>query len=195
MKFSNAFEEADFRERCAFRDFDKMYNLFNDYNIHMTEIETKSVYDISLQKIIDGSIKKRIFIEIKVRNKVFDDYILETKKYNSLKRLVKHTLMLDEDEYELWYLNFTPEGTLLWDIKNVDETLIKSQKMNKATVVSKTHKVNKNSYYLKPEMAKKWNYTWDEKQLKKYYKEYYLGKVEDYIEKKKIGLDEILGLK
>ena len=181
-RFTNKFERAAFCERIAFRNWNKLYNPFKGWTIIETPIEGYDVYDILLHKYKDGIIVKRIYLEIKIRDVEYDEYFLETKKLNSIHKMCVDELYLKEDEYKIFYLNFTPSGTYLWDTKIVEDIPVTRQVMNEATMASRDKKINKGKYNLPISRAKHWEYTWDEKQLQAHYDEYILEKT-----KKKMG--------
>jgi len=193
MRFSNDFEKASFIERCAFKNFVKLYPQFNNYQMLITDFDGKDLYDIMLYKINEkGLMSDRIFIEIKVRHTIFDTYFMETKKVNSIINFCKNELYLNDDEYKIWYMNFTPEGTFIWNVKKeMSKNKIIYKEMNKKTMESRSDKVNKSVYELDKASGKRFNYVWDENQLINYYNEYFNKKVEVKIKGNK-GLEDIL---
>lgn len=135
------------------------------------------------------SIKKRVWVEIKWRDRAFDEYILEVKKLNQLKRL-RDSMYLKEDEVTFIYLNFTPDGTYMWDItsmKDSGETLV----ANKATSDSRQNKINKKMIYL-PE-GKRFDYILDPRLIEIKWTQYNI--VEDVKKVVRRGLEEIFNLK
>lgn len=157
----NPFEIASIKERLAFDTLVSNYNLFSkNYKVNSTAYDGNDVYDYYIHKYNDNfSIIKRIFIEIKIRSlsgSALQDaqetgYILETKKFNDLKRIA----LIDPDA-SIIYVNFTPTGVYFYDLLKLEKEgkLILSKKvMNKATMDSKTKKVNKGCYLLKTELA------------------------------------------
>lgn len=190
-RFKDQFERASFIERCAFKNLISIYDDFKDYTIYMTPFEGKDYYDVLLYKIKDGVIYNKIFIEIKVREVYYDDMFMETIKYNNIQNHCKKELYLNDDEYKIYYLNFTPKGTFMWDTKIIKDIPVTKQLMNKATMSSRNDKKNKSKYDLPISKAKKWNYIWDIKQLDKHYNEYFNKKVEKVIKNNK-GLEDIL---
>lgn len=191
MNFVNDFERASFIERCAWKNFLSLYDAFPGWEQIILPYEGKDVYDVMLYKIENGSITKRVFIEIKVRNVIYDEYFMETKKYNSIKKLCEKELYLNEDEYKILYVNFTPTGTYIWDTSILKDIKVSKVEMNKATMDSRSDKVNKSKYDLPISKAKRYNYIWDEGQLKKHYDQYFNKRVEKVIKKNK-GLEDIL---
>ena len=191
MKFTNRFEKSSFIERCAFKNFIKLYDGFKGYHIEYTPFDGFDQYDVLLSKIEDGIITKRIFIEIKVRDKHYEEYFLETKKLNALRKTMKENYI---ENYTFLYLNFTPTGTYIWNTSITDDLKVSKCVMNKATMNSRSEKVNKSKYDLPISMAKHWHYTWDEGQLRPYYDEYFSSKVSSTIMKDHRFKDILLGI-
>lgn len=191
MKFVSDFEKSAFIERCAWKNFLSIYDAFPGWEQVILPYEGKEVYDVLLFKIDNGYITKRVFVEIKVREVVYDEYFLETKKYNSIKRLCEKELYLNKEDYKILYVNFTPTGTYIWDTDIVNELTVSKQEMNKATMNSRDNKITKTKYDLPINKAKRYGYVWDEGQLKKHYDEYFNGRVEKVVKKNK-GLEDIL---
>lgn len=170
FRFKNDFEKASFFERCAFKNLRKLYDLFPEYNYWETEINEDKPYDIGLMKVVEGVIVDKIIIEIKIRNMIFEEYILEPKKVTNIKRYCKNHMCLDEGEYKIYFVNFTPNGTYIWNTNIIDKLEIKVLNCNKDTMVENIKKVNKKVYYLPTEKAKFFEYKWDESQAIPYYK-------------------------
>ena len=83
MRFTNDFEKREFIGRESLRELQKLYSNLFKYQLHFTT-DTYAAYD-AFYHIIDTethSIKKRVLIEIKIRDRQFPEYILETKKLN-----------------------------------------------------------------------------------------------------------------
>lgn len=162
MNFTNEFEKREYLGREALKELKKIYpNLFK-YDIHFTT-DTYASYD-AFYHIIDSethSIKKRVLIEIKIRDREFPEYILETKKLNSLKKIRKD-LGFNEDEMSILYINFCPNETIIWNIDKINNDIVTNE-YNKATSISRTNKINKDVIMLKPSEGKQLNYILDEK--------------------------------
>jgi len=129
------------------------------------------------------AIKKRVLIEIKCRDKIFDKYILEHDKYKRLISLRK-SLYYTPEECQLIYVNFTPAQTIFWDLDKVDLGKKESLSCNRATVVSKTDKKNKSVYYLSPEQGLQMSYVYQPSELEQRYytHDYLVPKVEKVVE-------------
>lgn len=193
-RFIDDFEKSSFIERCAWKNFLKLYNPFPGYEIMLMPYEGYSIYDVMLYKIENHIITNRVFIEIKVRKVVYDSYFFETKKYNSIVKLCKEELCLRDDEFKILYLNFTPTGTYIWNTDIIKDMNVTKQVMNKATMSDRTNKVNKTKWDMPIDKSKKYNYIWDERQLNDYYDSYLVEKVKEKVKKVK-GLEEILFIK
>lgn len=170
--FSNKYEEASFKERLAFNTLIKLYNIFSKgYVVNSTPYCGMDEYDFYVHKINENfSIVKRIIIEVKIRsltgNQLEDarenGFILEVKKYNSLKRMLKI-----DPEMSLVYVCFTNDGTYFFDLNKLEKDgnlkLVKKE-MNAYTMEKERGKVNKGVYLLKPELAiKHFPFVWDDR--------------------------------
>lgn len=192
MYFKDSVHRYAFIERCAWKEFRSSFTIFDNFHQVITPYDDKDSYDVFLYKIDDkGRMYDRIFIEIKVRNKIYNDWFFETKKYNSILKLCREELYLKDEEYKILYVNFTEIGTLIWntDIIYEDDMKVSTQMMNKATFKSRSDKTPKSKYDMPLSRAKKLNYFWDESHLEKHYKEYFYNEVEKEV-KKKGGLNE-----
>lgn len=74
----------------------------------------------------------KIIIELKCRKTHYNDLILEKMKYDSL---LKH-------EWRTFYINSTPEGIYLFDIKTLNHKWI-TDKMPKQTEFENNYKIDK----------------------------------------------------
>lgn len=167
----NRFEVASLKERLAFDTLVKNYNLFNNnYKVNSTAYDGNDVYDYYIHKYNDNfSIIKRIFVEIKIRilsGSALEDarsngWILESKKFNDLKRIAQI-----DPEASIIYVNFTPDGVYFYDLLKLEkEGSLKLTKkvMNRATMCSKIDKTNKGCYLLKSELAfKHYPFVWSD---------------------------------
>ena len=191
MRFESDFEKREWLGREALKQVKQFYpNLFK-YELNFTTGKYDD-YD-AFYFIIDTDtqkIKKRVWIEIKIRDTEYDEYILEKKK---LKQLIKKKddLHLSKGEYIFLYVNFTPKETIIWNITNINPNNTKTLKANKETSVSRNYKINKEIIYLKPEEGLRLQYILNEKHLLSNYDDYLLKKVKEKIKTKK-GLEEIL---
>lgn len=168
------FEEAANYERFAFNQLQFIYNLFptDKYDIRFTPSDGKEHYDVIVLRMKDGHTLQRIFIEIKIRD--FADtknegYFLEKSKYDYLLNTRK---LVGDENTKLFYINFTPEGTFVFDIDAVDPNSFTTRSMNKQTVISTANKTNKKITYLKKDQAKKsYEYIFNKQQYLDYQKQ------------------------
>ena len=191
MRFSSNFEQKEWLGREALKEIKILYPEIFRNNIEFTP--DMCVYD-AFYFIYDENfkIKKRVFIEIKIRDIEYDNYILEWKKWNDINNLAKNDLMLNDDEYEILYINFTPESTYLWKVKDMNKEDLITKKMNKVTSISRTDKKDKKTWLLEKDSGKRLNYILNEKLLiNKTYDNYLSNKVKEVIIKKP-GLEDIL---
>lgn len=143
-------EKAARCERVAFRKMESLHNCFKGYErIYLPETG-KDVYDILLYKVKDGMMYNRIFIEIKIRYANYDSegYVLETKKYNSIVKLAEQECGLKPDEYKIFYINYTPSGTYIWNTDIIKDLDVKTDNMNKVTCKSRFEKTSKTNWHL-----------------------------------------------
>lgn len=192
--FINDFERNEWLGRQALLELQQLYPNTFKYQIHLTEYEYES-YDAHffVYDKITGKLKKRIIIEIKYRHTDYPDYMLEQKKIKSLHKSMKDASIM-EGEYSLYYLNFTPTKTYLWDITDIKpEDCKDTLYANKATAISRTNKTNKNCILLKPEDAKEFKFILDEKRIEdKWSQTYVLPKLEKKMKEPGFNLDELL---
>lgn len=164
MNFLNDFEKREFLGRKALLELQDKYPNILKYKIEFTT-DTYATYD-AFYHIIDietHSIKKRVLIEIKIRDRSFPEYILETKKLNSLKK-IRTDLGFNENEMSILYINFCPNETIIWNIDKINNNIIVSE-YNKATSTSRTNKINKSVIMLLPSEGKQLDYILDEKKI------------------------------
>lgn len=157
--------EASKRERFALRKLLERMNRNDEfiYQAHMTSEYDHDRYDMCLQKTSNGNILKSFYVEAKIRSGVYDDYVMETKKYRAIDRIIKYDICDTNDE--ILYINFLPEKTLIWNVSRlIREGKIFTSKLlaNKVTMKSKTDKVNKTMMFLNPEDATVINYAYSE---------------------------------
>lgn len=192
MKFTDDFEKREWLARQALKELQDIYPEYFKWQIHFTEgkYDDYDAYYFILD-IEKQNIKKRVWIELKIRDTEYDTYILEKKKLNQLIKK-RDDMFLTSDDVEFLYINYTPTRTIIWNITNIkDERQLERKVMNKATSISRDDKKNKEIYYLKPSEGKILNYILNEKTLLRRYDEYLLDKVKEMI-KKKPGLEDIL---
>ena len=188
LKFENEFQKNEEVARYALKEMNEKYKLFNG-DIQFTS-DVYSAYD-AFYFIIDDvthNIKKRVYIELKIRNRVFDSYLLETKKMNSLLK-IREDMYFTEDEATILYINFCPNETIIYNIDKVKNLPTEKLIANKCTVNSKTDKIGKTVIMLKPTDGKQINYVLKETDIiKKMEVKELVKKVEKNI---KQGLEQI----
>ena len=192
MKFTDDYEKREWLGREALKELKEIYPEYFKYELRFTT-EKYAYYD-AFYFIIDvdtQKLRKRVWIEIKIRDETYDDYVLELKKLNQLIKK-RDEMFLTEDDVIFLYLNYTPNETIIWNITKIkEEGEVKNKVMNKATSTSRKDKKDKKIYYLKPSDGKRLDYVLNEKQLLRKYDNYLLDKVKEMI-KKKPGLEDIL---
>lgn len=192
MKFTNEFERREWFGREALKELKKLYPQTFKWELSFT---TEPYYEYDAYyfqlDLETQSIKKRVWIEIKIRDCEYDDFILEKKKLNSLIKK-RNNLSLTGDDVIFLYINFTPERTIIWKLD--DELLNQTENLvaNKATADSRSNKINKEVIYLNPKSGKVFDYILNEKHLESSWDEtYLLPKVKEKIRTVK-GLEDIL---
>jgi hypothetical protein len=191
IKFASGYEKNEWLGREALKDLQIIYpELFKNY-IEFTPEGCR--YD-AFYFIYDNDfkIKKRVFIEIKVRSENWDEPFLEWNKWKDITDIAKNVFDLNDDEYEILYLNFFPNETIVWKIKYMDKSLLVESKMNKATVESTSIKKNKKVWLMDKSVGKSLNYTINEPLLLKRNYDEYLSKLVTKQIKRKPGLEDIL---
>lgn len=189
--FASDYDEREFIGRQALRDLQRDYPEKFKYEL-FDNPEQYGAYDAYYFALdhTTQSIKKRIWIEIKIRDKVFPDYILENKKIRGLESERKK-LSLNKDEVVFLYLNFTPNGAYLWNITDVDHLESEKREMNKATSTSRTDKTDKDVKMLDPDDAYFFDYRLNKNLiLKRFEDQILLKRTKDTI--KKVGLEAVL---
>ena len=164
LKFESEFQKNEEVARYALKEMNEKYKLFNG-DIQFTS-DVYSAYD-AFYFIIDDvthNIKKRVYIELKIRNRVFDSYLLENKKMNSLLKIRKD-MYFTEDEATILYINFCPNETIIYNIDKVKNLPTEKLIANKCTVNSKTDKIEKTVIMLKPTDGKQIEYIINENEI------------------------------
>lgn len=163
MKFTDDFEKREFLAREALKELDIKYPKLFKNELFFTN-DKYSSYD-AFYFITDGngSIKKRVKIELKIRDKDFDEFILEKKKLKSIRKECGG--YLNDGEYSILYINFTPTQTILWDITDINEDNTSKLMANKATSVNRIDKENKDVIMLSPDDGIKLKFILNEREL------------------------------
>jgi hypothetical protein len=163
MNFIDDFEKREWLGRQALKEIKVLYPNYFKYELHFTTGKYDK-YDF-YYLIIDEQFRivKRVLGEIKIRDRYFDEYILEEKKYNSLMK-VRKEMGMNKDEMSLLYINLCVDGTYVYDLDKLElkwDTLM----ANKATCDSRTNKVKKSVLYLTKSSGKFIPYVINEKKL------------------------------
>jgi hypothetical protein len=151
MYFANKFEEASFKERLFFDKLIEEHKLFtpDKWTYYKTSYLGKDHYDYFALNKITG---QKFYIEIKLRDCRWNQYVYETKKHKSLMQLKNQ----DPDNTTILYVNSTPDGTYFWKIDDIISKYKTSiVMMNKNTMDGKYEKVKKRVYLLDPNDASK----------------------------------------
>lgn len=162
MKKNLTFEQREEIARAALLELQELYPYIFKYNISFT-IDKFARYDAYYMVLNDEtqSIKKRVWIELKIRDTSYLDYILEDKKYQDILNEMNN-MGFSNDDVDILYLNYTPDGTYIWKINNIDKKYqVEDKLMNKCTTISRNNKSNKKVYMLETKDAKKLNYIID----------------------------------
>lgn len=105
--------------------------LFDEIKKLIPDLEkTSDEYDYS-----DAfSISKELRAELKCRTKNYDDLLIEKYKWDKL---------IESTEKNVYYINSTPGGIYIFDIKKQPEPIWEVQKHNKTTMFENTEKIDK----------------------------------------------------
>lgn len=192
MKFKDNYEKREFIGFHSLLDLQKLNS--ETFKFEIRRMPDYSSFD-AYYFITNGdtmSIKKRVFVEIKIRDKVFPDYYLQKKKWDDIDKY-RRNVSLDKDEVIYLYVNFTPEGTFIWNITDMSGKETEWREMNEYTESSRYEKVNKEVWGLEKEEAKFFDYTIDETRiLNEWEQKYLLPKVKEKVKKYPCLLDILL---
>lgn len=165
MKQYEIFTQESQREREAILQFD-LINRLKDYfdrngYIYLSHYVTSEFesanYDLSItvqNKLTEKWL--RVYIEVKTRTQVYDEYFLEEKKWKQMNK----TGINIGGEFLLLYINFTPKGTFLWNI--TDYTKFNSKiiecKDKTSSKINEIKYVKKKQFLLPKESASKFDF-------------------------------------
>jgi hypothetical protein len=116
------------------------------YTVYHTPDQTNSKYDCLVKKFDKATNKviKKMFIETKIRGAYYDTMLLEKKKLEYLKKFVK-----DPAIDRIYYINFTPRNTILFDLLKIEPTMFfVEHEHNTLTIDKERGKVKKEVTYL-----------------------------------------------
>lgn len=170
MNYKNNFEKREFLGRKILQEIQQMYP-----NIFKTEIVfTENKYDHydAYYHTLKKNKLKTTLIEIKIRDKEFDNYILQKDKIDNIKKEIENS-DLKNINTKILYMNILPTKVYFFDITNLNKQVHKL-KTNKATSISREEKIEKEVYYLEPsEASLTIDYIYDENRLTRmYYEEF-----------------------
>ena len=183
IQFKDDYEKREWLSRESLKQLKELYPEFFKYDIQFTSGQYDDYDAFYFIYDNDGKFKKYVWIELKMRDKTFNEYILEKEK---LDRINKHRerLYIDKEQVVILYINFCPEGTYCWNISNIDDGNWEKLLANKSTSNNRTDKEMKKVKYLKPSESKQFDYILNERQLLRNYKlNYLLPKVEEKIKR------------
>lgn len=167
----NAFRLSPIRQFLVRQMNKKGYILNDEYYTP----EQFSNYDCMLTfKSIFGDLYSLI-IEIKTRDEMYNDYILERSKLNKLKKKQKSMMWPSS----ILYVNFTCSDTFLWKLNNYKGKLIKKE-MPKQTYGDNTW-ILKPVYLLESNIAKRFDYGYNMNKEQKLLEESRLPKKKENI--------------
>tara|TARA_R110000851_G_scaffold74070_3_gene163519 strand:- start:4664 stop:5194 length:531 start_codon:yes stop_codon:yes gene_type:complete len=111
------------------------------------------IYDAFIDHLSPVGEKLRSWFEIKIRNGAYNDYLLEDRKLQSLlkKRIVEEKRL--GVRIKLYYLNFTPSGTYVWDLDKVLGVETQGTNYSQKTTAKASAKIQKACYYLSTKSA------------------------------------------
>lgn len=155
MKFKNNFQKREYLGRQAVKELKQLHPDKFKYDLEETG-DTFSPYDMYYY-----TEDKKVLLEVKIRDKDFDTFILEVKKLEALQKIKSES----NEEIVLLYLNFTPTKTIIWNITNIDSSNSKTIIANKTTEISRNCKVEKEVIYLNPKDGYILDYVLDEDKL------------------------------
>lgn len=152
-------------ERMYLKEIANELRTLFDIKYFQTPPEGKDIYDgmFYFFKKNDYKLKKRVIIEIKVRQKHYDTLMFEKKKCDDLKALRNK---LDKDskkqtgddiKSDIWYISVTPKGTYVWNIKDKYDWI--EEKHWASTNDKSKGKIMKPLTYLPISDAKKFEFT------------------------------------
>jgi len=134
-------EALDGLFKLMLKETDKVY-----YTIYHTPDQTNSKYDCLVKKFdkVTKKMIKKMFFETKIRGAYYDTMLLEKQKLESLKALIR-----DPAIDKIYYVNFTPRGTILFDLIKIEHTLFfVEHEHNKLTIDKERGKVKKEVAYV-----------------------------------------------
>lgn len=175
---TSKFTEAGRKERYCLTELFNYLNFTNDtykYSFSPTSEDESIGFDgtLIISHKLTGTIKAFYLVEAKVRTKVYDTFVFEQKKLNTLKSYKRKLDKYFKAEYSdktinLMYVSFTEEATFMYDLLTlIDNHLmpkLTKMKMNKVTVESRDNKINKHVFLLPQNIAVKYKWNFNERE-------------------------------
>lgn len=155
------FFESEMKERWALKKAIKMMVGSRNHTFQMTPIGSKEHYDGFLILYDDMWKQERsYYIESKIRDRHYDDLLIEKYKIKEIKQLRKES----HSDAEILYINFSPIGTWVWNIDKLErEENLKTTTLNcpVTTVGDSNERKDKSVFLLLTEKGKElnWIYT------------------------------------
>jgi len=182
-QFQNDYEKREWLGREALKTLQSLNPDFFKYELKFTSGQYDDYDAFYFIYDSDNKFKKYVWIEIKVRDRTFPEYILEKEKLDRMTKQ-RDKLYLKKEEVVFLYLNFCPEATYCWNITDMDDDNWERMEMNKSTSNNRVDKENKLVKLLDTKRSKQFEYILNEKQLLRNYKlNYLLPKVEEKIKR------------
>jgi hypothetical protein len=130
------------------------------YSIYDTPDETKSKYDCLVKQFSKqtGELIKKMFFEVKIRGAYYDTLLVEKQKLDSMKKLIR-----DLDKDRIYYVNFTPRNTIIFDLLKLEsegKLMFVKHNHNKTTVEKELGKVEKEVAYIDNADGKAFDYVY-----------------------------------
>lgn len=89
-----------------------------NYHYYISDIADTTRYDAFVSIFeIGGQLKANHIIEVKVRDIHYDEMMLEKRKYDELKAVLKR----EYNVADIIYINTTPKGTFIWNVTKLEE--------------------------------------------------------------------------
>ena len=125
--------------------FDKLPTAY-DYKTWMTPAESYEVYDGVIFRFEKGTSKliDRMIVEVKVRDKFYNELILEKIKFNDLKKVRRQMDTKTKKECymdvktRLIYINITPQGSYFFDLDKLEKSFSWIEEMHWVSTTDKS---------------------------------------------------------
>jgi hypothetical protein len=164
MKFLDDYQKREWLGRRALLELQKIHPNIFKFNIEFTSGKYEDYDAFFFIYDNENKFKKYVWVEIKVRDKIYPDYFLEKEKWSRLERQRKR-LYIDKKDIIYIYINFCPNGTYMWDITNMEGTKWVKRMMNKSTSNNRQEKELKSVIGLSTSDCRYFEYTLNEVKL------------------------------